>query len=43
MNAKEMAKIVAGRTNVAATGAGRVVEILSTLAWVVGVVMGVVG
>ena len=43
MKANEIAKLVATRTNVAATGAGRIVEILSTLAWVVGLVTGVVG
>lgn len=43
MKANEIVKLVAGRTNVAATGAGRVIEILSTLAWVIGLVMGVVG
>ena len=43
MDMKAIAKIVAGRTNGAATGAGRVVEVLRTLAWVVGVLTGVVG
>jgi hypothetical protein len=41
--AEKIAKIIATRTTGAATGTGRAVEIVSTVCWVIGVILEVVG